>query len=117
MKTKMNKVKDCLIVFWLSIFAMVLISAIEGNTPSHISQYDGQGTISQQDTIKKDTIKKEALVKKLNRSDQKELQEELEYQDKLERSQQIDKNMRMLDMQSIMIDSLLGKTDTTKVEL
>ena len=111
MNTKKGKINSCLLVFWLSVFAILLISAIDGKTPS-MTEYQIQQPITIQDTIKKDTIKKN-----LNRSDQKELQKELEYQDKLERSKQIEKNMRMLQMQTVAIDSLLGKTDTTKVEL
>lgn len=108
MNSRTSKLKGCLIVFWLSIFAMILISAIEGNT--HAQDTTKTNTV-QQDTIKKDTI----LIDKLNKRDVREQKKELEYEEWQQRSQQIDENMKKMAEQSALMDSLLGRPDTTVI--
>ena len=109
MNSRTNKLKGCLIVFWLSVFAMILISAIDGNP----QQPQDTATIKtvRQDTIKKDTT----LVQKLNKREIREQQKELEYEEWQQRSQQIDENMKKMAEQSALMDSLLSPPDTTVI--
>lgn len=108
MNSRTSKLKGCLIVFWLSVFAMILISAIEGNT--HQQDPTRLDTV-QQDTIKKDTT----LIKKLNKRDIREQQKEMEYEEWQQRSIQIDENMKKMAEQSALMDSLLARPDTTVI--
>ena len=105
-KDRIKCTKDCLIVFWLSIFAMILISAIDGHSPSpqlipQDSMVYGQPV---QDTIRKDT------TKKLTGKEKKQK----EYEEYQKRSVQIDENMKRMEQQSILMDSLL-RADTIKI--
>jgi len=104
MNSRTSKLKGCLIVFWLSVFAMILISAIEGNTHS-------------QDTTKVTTVQQDTtLVKTIfNKRDVREQKKELEYEEWQQRSQQIDENMKKMAEQSALMDSLLGRPDTTVI--
>ena len=108
MNSRTSKLKGCLIVFWLSVFAMILISAIEGNTHK---QDTTKVDVVQQDTIKKDTIP----VTKLNKREVKEQKKVTEYEEWQQRSIQIDKNMQKMAEQSALIDSLLAIPDTTVI--
>ena len=103
MKTSIKFIRNRLIIFWLSIFVMIIISPIEGYTPQLISQ---DSIIKQpvQDTIIK--------VSRKNLTD-KELKKQLEYEEHQERQKRIDENMKRMKLQSIMMDSLLG--DTIKI--
>ena len=108
MKNPIKCTRDCLIVFWLSICAIVFITAIEGHPPplQLISQDSIIVKQSAQDTIKK------VPEKKLN---DKELKKQLEYEEHQKRQNQIDENMTRMEQQSIMMDSLLGKKDTINI--
>ncbi len=108
MKNPIKCTKDCLIIFWLSICAMILISAIEGPTPP--PQLISQDSIIVEQSVQ-DTIKK-VPEKKLS---DKELKKLLEYGEHQERQERIDENMMRMEQQSIMMDSLLGKKDTIKI--
>lgn len=103
----MKKLKDRLFVFWISVFAIILIGTIESHAPSKGLSYP----MVQQDTIKKDAINEVIPVKNLTDREKKEL----EYKEWKSRSEQIDKDMERLQIQSAMMDSLLGKPDTTKI--
>ena len=111
-KDRIKCTKDCLIVFWLSIFAMILISAIDGNSPPPqlIPQDSMVYDQSVQDTIRKDTTKKDPETKKLNGKEKKQK----EYEEYQKRSVQIDEDMKRMEQQSILMDSLL-RADTTKI--
>ena len=113
MKNRLKCTKDCLIVFWLSIFAMFLISAIEGRTspPELIPQNSIIITQSGQDTIPQDTIKK-VSEKKLSDKEMKKL---LEYREFQKSQRQMDEDMNRMKQQSIIMDSLINTIDTTKV--
>lgn len=45
MNTRLGKVKACLIVFWLSIFAMLLINTIENNATPQEEISDNQKVV------------------------------------------------------------------------
>lgn len=104
-KLKTNNVKcikDCLIIFWLSIFSMILISAIDGRTsPQPLSDnfvyIPNEYVLSTQDTVKK-VIKTKELTTK-----------EKEYKDYKNRQSQLEYNMKKMEQQSILLDSLLKK--------
>jgi hypothetical protein len=92
----MKKLRDCLIAFWISIFLMIIITAMKSDNREKTRPVVNEVAIIQQDT----TITKE--------------QEYLQYQ-KLQKN--MDKNMMRLKKQSEYMDSLLncGK-DTTKIK-
>ena len=97
MTSKKNRIKGCLVVFWLSIITILLINSIEGAispTPTYF----------QQDTI----------VKKVTLRDVKEQKKLTEYENWQLRSKQMDKDMLKMAKQSALIDSLLAKPDTIK---
>jgi competence protein ComGC len=96
----MKKIKVILIVFWISILLMVLISATSS-----------QPSTQQKDTIAtQDTVKKKVDVKQSDMDRKKA--EYLEWQ---RRSMKLDKSNEKLDRQTMLLDSLLGKKDTTKI--
>jgi len=107
-KLKAIKVaKDCLIIFWASILAMILISAIEGfsNHPELISDNSiiykqSIYEFSAQDTTKK--VVKPVKVKELTKKEK-----ELESYTKRKTKMELD--MKKMEEQSILLDSLLKK--------
>jgi len=107
MKNPIKCTKDCFIVFWLSICAMIFITVIEGHAPS--AQLISQESIMVEQ-LAQDTIKK---VPNKDLTD-KELKKRLEYEEFQKRQKRIDENMLRMEQQSIMMDSLLG--DTINVE-
>jgi hypothetical protein len=109
MKKPLKCTKDCLIVFWLSICAMIFITVIEAHVPS--PQLISQDSIIVEQLVQ-DTIKK-VPEKKVT---EKELKKQLEYEEYQERQERIDENMMRMEQQSIMMDSLLGKKDTINIE-
>ena len=115
-KNRIKCTKDCLIVFWLSIFAMILISGIEGNSNAKPELIPDDSIIlydfPPQDTLRKATSFKADSIKRLNGK----MQKQLEYEQYQKRSQKIDEDMMRMNKQSQMMDSLLGKTDTTRIE-
>jgi len=82
-----------------------------------MSANDGQYhniTTSLVETIPQDTIRKYDIKKVDKNLTEKEMKE-LKDIDRQRRSEQIDQNMMRLQKQSILMDSLLGKPDTTKI--
>jgi hypothetical protein len=110
--TKQKKLKDCLLVFWLSILALVLISALVGYTPTEPVSKASLFYAFPQDTIKKDTVIIETAQKKLNFREQREV-EEIEWKS---RSEKVQTNMDKMDAQAKLLDSLLMVIDTTKTK-
>lgn len=108
LKDRIKCTKDCLIVFWLSICAMIFITVIEGHAPP--PQLISQDSIIVEQPVQ-DTIKK-VPEKKIS---DKELKKQLEYEEYQKRQKRIDENMERMEQHSIMMDSLLGKKDTIKI--
>ena len=108
MKNPIKCTKDCLIVFWLSICAMIFITVIEGHAPS--PQLISQDSIIVEQLVQ-DTIKK-VPEKKITDKELKKLQE---YEEHQKRQERIEGNMMRMEQQSIMMDSLLGKKDTINI--
>lgn len=112
----MRKIRDCFIVFWISILAMILISSFDGPRPEPqpITEVGLYYPVPRyyQDTVQQDTIKKIVPVEKKKLSFKEE--RELETKEWNARQEQIKINMSKMDEQKILMDSLLMKIDTTK---
>jgi hypothetical protein len=104
-KNVVKIVKDCFIVFWLSIFSMILISAIDGKSSPQILP-DNFVYISNEYVLSEDTTKKVVNTKELTTK-------EKEYMDYKTRQSQLEENMKKMEQQYILLDSLLKK-DTLK---
>jgi len=118
-KTGMKCTRDCLTVFWLSIFAIFLISAIEGSPPKpELISIDDVTYSPIQDTIIKDTIRKDTVdFTQLNKKEIAESKKKIEFQEYQQRQKRFDENISELDRQSKVMDSILNALDTTKVVL
>lgn len=117
----MKCTRDCLIVFWLSIFAMFLISAIEGSSPKPklISVDDVTCQHPQDTVVNKDTIPSTDTIKaiKLNKREFEKEQKVIEFEQYQQRQERFDKNIEEMERQSKVMDSILNALDTTKVVL
>lgn len=115
----MKCTRDCLIVFWLSIFAMFLISAIKGSSPKPelISLEDVTYQYPQDTIVIKDTIPLADTVKviKAKKRDIEKDKKQVEFEQYQQRQERFDKNIEEMERQSKLMDSLLRSLDTTKV--
>jgi Na+-transporting NADH:ubiquinone oxidoreductase subunit NqrC len=94
----MKKLKVILIVIWISVFLMILISAV---SPNPIPQQ--KDTISKQDSIKKKT---EVRMTDMQRKEMEQRQI----------MKGFDKSNDRMEKQLIHLDSLMGKKDTTRIK-
>ena len=98
----MKKLSVIFILFWISILLMVIISSGSSQDPVK-EKYSKQDSLKTPNHYKQEPRKLTDLERK-----------KLEYLEWQKRSQQVDKNMEVLEKQSMIMDSLLGKPDTTK---
>ena len=115
----MKCTRDCLTAFWLSIFAIFLISAIEGSPPKpELISIEDVTYSPVQDTIVKKTIKKDSVdLTQLNKREIQETKKKTEFDEYQQRQKRFDQNIEELDRQSKVMDSILNSLDTTKVIL
>jgi len=95
-------IKDCFIVFWLSIFAMILISSIEARTSPQLLDKDFVYVQEIYEFSVQDTTKKVVKTKELTKKEQ-------EFKDYQIRQTKLEYNMKKMEQQSILLDSLLKK--------
>ena len=107
----MKKLSIIFILFWISILLMVIISSVSSQDPV-------KEKYSKQDSLKRSSVYYKQDPRQVHRQDTTKLtdleRKKLEYLEWQKRSRQVDKNMETLEKQSMIMDSLLGKPDTTK---
>ena len=111
---KKIKLRTILIAVWISVFLMILISSVSAQDTTKTQKViliNQKTILKNQDSIKNGLYKQQPQ-RKLTDMEKKEM----EYREWQQRSKQIDKSMETLDKQSMIMDSLLGKRDTTKIK-